>query len=513
MANIQVSKLSQVDGQRRQAPPEMGEVSARQGKLYVLVEVSAPTESWDQASRKIVAKALNTFAASKMGETAALQAAAEAINDMLLAQNKDLPREQHIWAGFNAVYIRSEHLYLAQAGPALTYIARGASVTRFPKSFDDLQTQRMEALIPLGERPGIKCRLAHFTLESRDTITMAASHLPTLGLDGGINAAMQGPSTDEVVEKLYALARRNDFSACVIQYDPPLPAPPAEDEADEGEEPWDDEWVDEAEDAWDDEVWEEAPDEWREPAPPPLAPKSVLPPKASETPRPAPVTSSARAIPPREAPRAPASERKTLPMAGTPVPTSTIPIRETGARATRADTTVTQQKDNRPARAPRIPPAPPTEPLRERGTRGLDAVRSVGWQGWLRRGAAALMALGAGLLGLLGTAVGWWKERIAPRVGATAPALDGATHRASHVSYRAWNALEGVLRGVLPGDRPARPLRDDVIPPPPGDGSGFLRVASLLLPLLLILAVVVIGWGIFGGSQAGPRRSATTLRR
>ncbi|MGH2544034.1 MAG: hypothetical protein ACRDIB_14630, partial [Ardenticatenaceae bacterium] len=219
MSTLQSAKLSLVDGQRRQAPPEMGQVSARRGTLYVLVEVSAPTAGWDNASRQIVAKAINTFAASKMGETSALQAAAEAVNDMLLAKNQQLPKEEHVWAGFNAAYIRDDHLYLAQAGPALTYIARGDSVTRFPKSFNELQSGRLEALIPLGERPAIKCRLAHFKLEPEDVLTMASSHLPTFGTESNVLAAMQGGATEELLDSLYKLAYPNDFSAFVIQYE------------------------------------------------------------------------------------------------------------------------------------------------------------------------------------------------------------------------------------------------------------------------------------------------------
>ncbi|MBA3531938.1 MAG: hypothetical protein H0T73_08475, partial [Ardenticatenales bacterium] len=140
MGQLEVVKLSLVDGQRRQTPPEIGQIAARRGVLYVLVEVSAPTEAWDQASRQIITKAINTFAASKLGETPALQAAAEAVNEFLLTRNKGLPKQDHIWAGFNAAFIREDQLYLAQAGPALTYISRGESLTRFPKSFSDLQT-------------------------------------------------------------------------------------------------------------------------------------------------------------------------------------------------------------------------------------------------------------------------------------------------------------------------------------------------------------------------------------
>ncbi|MFO5197526.1 hypothetical protein RCL06_24335, partial [Salmonella enterica subsp. enterica serovar Typhimurium] len=74
----------------------MGQLSVRRGILYVLAEVSAPLEEWDNASREIITCALDTFATSKLGETNALQAVATAVNDHLIARNRALPKEDRI---------------------------------------------------------------------------------------------------------------------------------------------------------------------------------------------------------------------------------------------------------------------------------------------------------------------------------------------------------------------------------------------------------------------------------
>ncbi|MDQ4075180.1 MAG: hypothetical protein M3220_02915 [Chloroflexota bacterium] len=467
MGNVQTAKLSVVDGQRRQVPPEMGQIAAHDGILYVLVEVSAPADTWDSASRQIVAKAINTFAASRVSETNALQAAAEAVNDMLLAQNQELPKEEHVWAGFNAAFIRDEHLYLAQAGPALTFIARGASVTRFPRSFDELQTSRMEALMPLGERPSIKCRLAHFELEPDDMITMAASHLPTLGMESTINESMQGETAEEVAESLYSLARHNDFSAYMIQFEPVQEVELTATIEDE-EEAWGSEWV-EAED--DEEAWEEAP-------PVPVLPKPATPDKETTI----------------------TGHYRKMPEAQYEIPARELGRGRTGSR--RAGRTASKRNNVTKQEELRAALVPYSEGLRTAGAQGVAAIRTVDWQGLLRRTVAAMIGVAVVLLGIVSAMVAWWKDHVAPRVSAMAPALDGVAYRGWQVGHRSWYAVTSVLRGVLPGDRPTRPRRHDVIPPPPGDGSGFLRTAVVLLPLLVVLAVVV-SWQFLGNEGEG----------
>ncbi len=314
MNSLQTAKLSVVDGVRRPNPAEMGEVRARGGTLYVLAEVSAPTATWDSASRQIVTRALQTFTSSQGNETNALQAAADAINLMLLEKNQSLPKEQYIWAGFNVAFVREGHLYLAQAGPALTYIARNGAVTRFPKSFDELQNSP-DALMPLGERPTVKCRLAHFRLEPDDLITLSSSHLPTLAAESAIAEAMRGDKAETLVGDLARLARNNDFSAYVIHFEPvsadeAVAAPEAE-----------------AEEEWEDE--EELAEEWEDELP---VSQSVTPP---------PLAAASAPTQPFSPPREPKASPPR------PVPTPAEPTGKSGRAAAKGGV--------------RVPPAPPAE--------------------------------------------------------------------------------------------------------------------------------------------------------
>ncbi|HEX8683127.1 MAG TPA: hypothetical protein VF707_12485 [Ardenticatenaceae bacterium] len=540
MIELKLARISLVDGERRENPVEIGQAALRGGTLYVLAEVSAPTEAWDDACQQIIEKAISAFRSSKQSETSALQAAAHSVNAYLLDKNKALPRSEHIWAGMNLAFIKDEDLYLAQAGPALTYIARGDSVTRFPKSFSELQTNRMEALTPLGERLEIRCRLAHFQLQPDDQITLAASHLPTMGAESRVADAVRGASAEEVVAALHGIARNNDFSALTIQYSgvPPLAATPASapqaapaasemDEWDEEEEVedepdvWDEEELDE-DDELEDDGWEDVLDV--EPVPPPA------PPVREPEPRPVMVEPAARQEPPRRAPEPPPEPEPELEpvivkkpprraetpreVEPTPVAATPPPISRPSRSATPPPEGVvenptprpTSNGATRPSAKQVVAPAPVmsrAELFEDDDTGGEAQARpGVDWQAIARKAGDWVLGAIVALLGAAAAFLAWLQRAIAPRLAASGPVWDRIAHAWRRLMYYGWYIMARVGRQVLPGDRTAPPPRHDAVPPPPGDGSGFLKLAVFILPLLVIVAAVTVGalWG--GGSEA-----------
>lgn len=467
MSPLEVSKLSLVDGQRRQVPPEIGQIAVRRGSFYVLVEVSAPTEQWDQASRQIVSRAISTFASSKLGESSALQSAAESVNEYLLDHNQGRPKKAHVWAGLNMLFVRDDHLYLAQAGPALTYIARGASITRFPKSFEELREEQEDALTPLGQREQVKCRLAHFTLQEGDILTMAASHLPTLGNDQAVAEAIGQQQLDRIAQALTGIARYDDFSALLVRY--------GESPAPKKDEVQDDEWSDaawEEDEGWGDEAWEESVPVSKSPPPSsakkktPKATKAAPPPAKESEKEPAPRKQrSTRATPPPEAVAAPPPPRASAASRG------------------------------RPKQAAESPP------LAAGGEQVQSGPRQVG--GFLLAGLVGLLN---GLIRLLT----WWRQRLLPRLHGIAPRLDQGALHFRHALHHLWRGTKRVLWQILPGDRPAPAPASRPVPPPIGDGSGFFQTAAILIPFLLLLTVALLGWSWRGTAGDTIERAGAT---
>jgi hypothetical protein len=211
--NVQVAKLSLLNGTRRTTYPEMGEVAAKRGTLYVLMEVSAPDEEWDSISRKLVDGAIEAFVVHKGPDTASLKDIAVTINEILLETNATRSKADAIWAGVNVVFMREGEMYLLQAGPALTYIARGSSVTRFPKSIDST------VFAPLGEEETVDSRLAKFALQIDDIVAMTGSFLPSHVAEEKLNEVMRRGTVEKVTDGLVTLAQ-TELSSLVIQYEP-----------------------------------------------------------------------------------------------------------------------------------------------------------------------------------------------------------------------------------------------------------------------------------------------------
>ncbi|MDQ7029112.1 MAG: hypothetical protein Q9O62_04715 [Ardenticatenia bacterium] len=210
-------ELSLVDGERRAAPPEMAWADTPHGTLFVLVELSAPADMWDDVSSLLVDVAVEAVTLAKGSVTAALHEAAQRVNRALLIENERLPPEDQIWAGLNLACQQGETLFLAQAGPALTYIARGARVTRFPKALDDLQAETQASAAPLGDDRRVHVRLARFTLKPGDLIVLSASHLPSLASESAIHAALTRGDVGDTVEALASLVEGQDYSALALQ--------------------------------------------------------------------------------------------------------------------------------------------------------------------------------------------------------------------------------------------------------------------------------------------------------
>jgi hypothetical protein len=426
--NVQVATLSLVDGQERAMPAEMGHVFVRQGMLCILVEVSAPVEAWDDASGELVAQAIESFSLSKLNEKYALKSVIRALNHYLLAVNERLSEEKQIWAGFTAAFIRHNQLLLAQAGPALAYIARQEVVRHYPPQ---QEAHPAQIPTPLGYAPDIECRFARLTLQPNDIILLSASHLPRLGSEQMLNQALEyGPH--EVISALITLARRDDFSALVLQYEP-----------------------------------------------------SANPQRPSIKPKPKPkavahqVAHQATSV--RDELRRAAKEAIIF----APAPTnngSARPIQQSRSSTINSG----QKKNAMPKKASakkstvqsakstiKAPPQAPQE--------RFDSQPSL-----RRQLIAALIAILAWLIGAFSIFMSALSDWLAPRRATAGPLLDQLTYSFWTFVHRLTHIIKGILKQVLPGDQSDSSLPRQASAPS-GDGSDFIKLLTSLIPIFLLL--------------------------
>ncbi|GEM_PF-3993621 len=434
-----VVELSLVEGERRTGPPEMAWADTPHGTLFVLAELSAPADMWDDVSSLLVDVAVEAVTLAKGSVTAALHEAAQRVNRALLIENERLPPEDQVWAGLNLACQQGETLFLAQAGPALTYIARGTRVTRFPKAIGDLQGEAHTSADPLGDDRRVHVRLARFTLKPGDVIALSASHLPSLASEAAIRDALVRGDVGDVAEALAALVEGQDYSALVLQVEPEAPEPVAD-----------------------------APGEVVPVLPEPrrARPTPVHPPVAHG------VASSSPSEQVRESPSAPPRPRRPSP-AGRPTP---VPPGREKARSLEGVWSRLRQ----------WPALGHTDLLLGRGARELRRAgrRLAGWALW---GTALGIRLVAGSVELGRRYVGPLWRRVVPW-------LDALAVEVVVLVRTLLRRLVAIGRHTLPGTHADRPSRPAAVPrpSPSPEGRTFYPLLALVLPLLLLVASLAL---------------------
>ncbi len=447
---MRVVELSLVEGERRSGPPEMAWADTPHGTFFVLVELSAPADMWDDVSSLLVDVAVEAVTLAKGSVTAALQEAAERVNRALLIENERLPPEDQVWAGLNMVCQQGETLFMAQAGPALTYIARGTRVTRFPKTKEELQADEHPSAAPLGDDRRVHVRLARFTLRRGDIVVLSASHLPSLASEEAIRRVLTQADAGDVAEALAQLAKGQDYSALVMQAEPVTSAR---------------------------QVVPVVP-EPTTPAPPP--PKVSAPPPMSRPPSPS-------AKPKREQARAampPADEEAVV----------LRPIPGRGRRAPRGRHRVERppgELDGRKIFRPLL-----------RARLGRAGQRAAGAAGLIGRFARRLAAWGllalALLLRVLELALETYERSLVPLWRRLMPWLDAVAIEGAMLARAVGRRGVAIARHLLPGTQPTEqtPRRGEERPSPSPEGRTFYPFMALVLPLLLVVLAAFTYWRV-----------------
>lgn len=510
---IEVAELSLVEGKRRSNPPEMTSVSTERGTLYVLVELSAPAELWDDISDLLVESAVEGFLLADGSDSLALNKATETVNRALQLENEELSRDDQAWAGLNMALLRegTSDLYLAQAGPALTYLARDGRYKQFPPEDDSVDPRSA----PLGDTGQPRVRLAKFSLDPDDIVVLSATHLPQIvSTDEQMRTAMATGDADDVADALTQLASGHDYSALVLhttaiqtrqqpanasQPELPMstgdaePAPPptpaASPAPDDDESWWYGDVLEQEEDAVDDDS-EPHPD--------------------TETPSSNGTTATKPEHEPASSPSRPQEHQ------GKP---SSRPRSQTQTQSSRRDTSAApqpQQTDQSPTpRRRRIRPR--RAPDDQGANRSIDLERVISliqsWAGAASRRArrlwqrislgpvkrsfalvgAFLLLVVAGVLRLVEYALQGYSRYLLPALRRLIPLLDRLAIVLLASLKWIWRRFVSLMRQLLPGVSPAeddaRPLD---MPEPSAAGTALFPVLAVLIPVVILLAAG--GW-------------------
>ena len=235
---IAIAQLSIVDGAWQESPDTVAqfeesalfEGTASRGGLYLVAEVTGDPEGRDALARELIETTRREYAASHGSIMLGLAQAVRAANEVLYNFNATSPPDARRIAGMTAVILRENELFIAQAGPGLTCLVRGATLQRYPAEspwFDpnedavsEMMTSRAfpsEGAAPLGMRRNYTPDQFHTSLQIGDTVALATRTLAHLLSNEELIDTLAHRHPDEIVTNLEELAGAADISMIAIQ--------------------------------------------------------------------------------------------------------------------------------------------------------------------------------------------------------------------------------------------------------------------------------------------------------
>lgn len=214
-------------------PPRRAARGRAGDRLFVLVELrppdlSAQVEIYNAPYNKIIDQLSAAYWRTEGSVTSALRAAIMAANSWLMDYNLEAPVPERFRAGITCVTMRESDVFIAQAGPAVCYVAHQGALERFPAR---------EVTAPaLGASRGVEVRYSHAELHPGDVVLLCDSLTAERLSDETIAQAIVYVGVPAALTNLEKLAGANDLIALVIEgaavgapihaQPAPAPAPP-----------------------------------------------------------------------------------------------------------------------------------------------------------------------------------------------------------------------------------------------------------------------------------------------
>lgn len=188
--------------------------------LLLLLDLTGPASPHlYRELREVVAQ---TYWATEGSITAALREAATAANRHLFQFNLHVPPTDRCYGGLTCAVLRSEDLFILQAGPACACVLHGGYLACYPEG---------EELPHLGMGPLADVRLYHTFVALGDTLLLASpALLRTVGHEA-MSRVLPRAGVQEVLAGLEQVGAGADFAALVVRLATPSAVAQATSEA------------------------------------------------------------------------------------------------------------------------------------------------------------------------------------------------------------------------------------------------------------------------------------------
>ena len=187
------------------------------GDLYVLVEAAGSAKN--ETERMLVDLLAGEYDRASGSITAGLRQAIAAANRRLYGANQKALPEMRMAAGVTCAVIRDGDIFLAQAGPALSYVLHQGSLHRAPVDSPWLSPERAAAfpyMFPLGKRPEIDPDFFHSPLEQGDSVLLCSVALAQFISQVQVKEILLRGPASVIINAISSLAGEMDFTTVAM---------------------------------------------------------------------------------------------------------------------------------------------------------------------------------------------------------------------------------------------------------------------------------------------------------
>jgi hypothetical protein len=187
------------------------------GDLYVLVEAAGAGKN--ETERMLVDVLAGEYDRASGSITAGLRQAIAAANRRLYSANQKALPEMRMAAGVTCAVVRDGDIFLAQAGPALSYVFHQGALHRAPVDSPWLSPERAGAfpyMFPLGKRPEIDPDFFHSPLEQGDSVLLCSVALAQFIPQVQVKEILSRGTASVIINAVSSLAGAMDFTAVAM---------------------------------------------------------------------------------------------------------------------------------------------------------------------------------------------------------------------------------------------------------------------------------------------------------